>query len=102
MFLESFIGKHLILWCVQSRIFSFTGWTPSWTSSRALYHRALEGRERTLGPDHKDTLISVGNMAALLKAQGKFDEAELMYRRTMESRERTLGPADFRFIDFIQ
>lgn len=35
--------------------------------------RALEGRERELGKDHDDTLMSVSSLAIVLKAQGKYD-----------------------------
>ena len=59
-----------------------------------LLRRALEGKERTLGPDHSDTLISVNNLASLLKAQGKLGEAEPLLRRALEGQERALGPDD--------
>ena len=57
-----------------------------------LFQRALKGREATLGPKHPDTLISVVNLAALLKDEGNLDEAERLYRRALEGREVTLGP----------
>ena len=53
--------------------------------------RALEGYERTLGRDHPHTLLSVNNLGALLKAQGKLNLAEPFLRRALEGRERTLG-----------
>jgi hypothetical protein len=56
-----------------------------------LLRFALEARERTLGADHADTLISVENLARLLRDQGKWAEVEPMYRRALEARERTLG-----------
>ena len=37
-----------------------------------------------LGEDHVDTLISLNNLAALLKAQGHPAEAELLYREALE------------------
>ena len=36
--------------------------------AEALYRRALEAHERTLGADHPDTLRSVNNLAICLKA----------------------------------
>ena len=42
--------------------------------------RDLEGSERVLGPDHPDTLVSLNNLAVLLQAQGKLEEAEPLYR----------------------
>ena len=55
-----------------------------------LYRRALEGSERTLGPDHSDTLNSVNNLGSLLQDRGQLDEAESLYRRALEGSERTL------------
>ena len=48
-----------------------------------LYRRDMEGREAVLGATHPDTLTSVNNLAEFLKAQGKFDEAELLFRRAL-------------------
>ena len=53
-----------------------------------LYRRALEGREKTLGPDHLHTLISVNNLGLLLYTQGKLNEAEPLLRRALEGREK--------------
>eukprot|EP00808_Paulinella_micropora_P014366 g1766.t1 len=55
-----------------------------------LYRRALQGREKTLGAGHPDTLISVNNLGVFLKQQGKLAEAELLHRRTLQE-EKTLG-----------
>ena len=37
-----------------------------------------------LGEDHPDTLLSLNNMAFLLKAQGRLAEAEPLYREALE------------------
>ena len=42
--------------------------------------RALETREEVLGPKHPDTLLSVNNLAILLKAKGDRAGAEPLYR----------------------
>ena len=57
-----------------------------------LYRRALEGYERTLGPDHPDTLASINNLAILIEAQGKPQEAEPLHRRALEGYEKAMGP----------
>jgi tetratricopeptide (TPR) repeat protein len=57
-----------------------------------LYRRALEVRERVLGPEHPDTLVSVNNLAGLLESTGDYAGAEPLYRRALEARERVLGP----------
>jgi len=61
-------------------------------SAEPLFRRALEARERTLGPEHPDTLGSLNNLALLFKAKGDYDSAEPLYRRALEAFERTLGP----------
>jgi len=38
----------------------------------------LDGQRHQLGNSHLDTLISINNLAWLLQAQGKLDEADLM------------------------
>jgi tetratricopeptide (TPR) repeat protein len=57
-----------------------------------LYRRALEARERVLGPEHPDTVASVNNLAVLLNSQGDYAAAEPLSRRALEARERVLGP----------
>ena len=54
--------------------------------------RSLEERERTLGPDHLDTLSSVSSLGAVLHAWGDLDGAEQLFRRALAGYERTLGP----------
>jgi tetratricopeptide (TPR) repeat protein len=56
-----------------------------------LYRRALEARERMMGPEHPDTLDSVNNLALLLQAEGDLAGAEPLYRRALDGREQVLG-----------
>ena len=51
-----------------------TVWLPR-REAEPLYRRDLAGCEAQLGRDHPDTLISVNNLAELLRSQGKLDEA---------------------------
>jgi len=51
----------------------------------------LEGREKLLGPDHPNTLISADNLVAMLIDLGRYDEAERMGHRAVEGCERALG-----------
>ncbi|KAK0609054.1 Nephrocystin-3, partial [Lasiodiplodia hormozganensis] len=46
-----------------------------------MYQRALAGREKALGPDHRSTLQTVNNLGLLYKNQDKLDKAEEMYQR---------------------
>ena len=54
--------------------------------------RALDVCERTLGREHPYTRGSRNNLANLLQAQGRLDEAAALFRRAFEGYERTLGP----------
>ena len=59
-----------------------------------LYEMALRARERTLGPEHPDTLFSVNNLAVcyvVYQALGRYSEALPLYERDLEASERTLG-----------
>jgi hypothetical protein len=38
--------------------------------------RAVEGREKVLGPEHPHTLGSFRNLSSILLGQGRFEEAE--------------------------
>jgi tetratricopeptide (TPR) repeat protein len=49
-----------------------------------MYERALEGKEKALGPDHTSTLGTVNNLGNLYADQGKLDKAEEMYERALE------------------
>ena len=69
-----------------------TDWCPVSHDTMRVMRRALEGNEAALGVSHPSTLISVNNLAILLKQQGKYGQAEAMYRRSLAGREEALGP----------
>ena len=52
------------------------------------YTEALETHRRTLGDEHRVTLISINNMGAALVSQGKYDEALLYFTEALETRRR--------------
>jgi CHAT domain-containing protein/tetratricopeptide (TPR) repeat protein len=56
-----------------------------------LAEQVLAARERVLGPEHPDTLISANNLALAYQAQGRYGDAESLYRRALEACERVLG-----------
>ena len=56
-----------------------------------LCREALEGRRRTQGEDHPDTLHSLNDLANLLKNRGRLGEAEALHREALEGRRRALG-----------
>ncbi|KAB8206842.1 hypothetical protein BDV34DRAFT_192868 [Aspergillus parasiticus] len=43
--------------------------------AEAMYRRALRAREKILGLDHPETLLSAHDLALLLQSQGKHAEA---------------------------
>ncbi|KAJ5389767.1 uncharacterized protein N7496_000835 [Penicillium cataractarum] len=57
-----------------------------------MYHRALAGKEKALGPDHSSTLSTVNSLGNLYSNQGKLREAEEMYQRALEGWEKALVP----------
>jgi hypothetical protein len=57
-----------------------------------LYKRALEIREKALGPDHPDVAQTLRNLAYVYKAQGRYTLAEQLYKRSLVIREKALSP----------
>jgi tetratricopeptide (TPR) repeat protein len=55
------------------------------------YQRALDGREKTLGKGHPDTLATFHNMASVFDNQGEYDKALTWYQRAFDGREKMLG-----------
>ncbi|EDO03050.1 hypothetical protein SS1G_05528 [Sclerotinia sclerotiorum 1980 UF-70] len=66
-----------------------------------MYLRALEGKEKALGPDHTSTLDTVNNLGNLYSDQGKLAEAEKMYLRALEGKEKALGPDHTSTLDTV-
>jgi tetratricopeptide (TPR) repeat protein len=56
-----------------------------------MYQRALQGEEKTLGPEHISTLKTVNKLGALYADQDKLAEAEQMYQRALQGYEKALG-----------
>ena len=57
-----------------------------------LVKRALDIRERMLGPDHRDTAQSLNDRALLQRAQDDAAAARPLLERALAIRERALGP----------
>jgi tetratricopeptide (TPR) repeat protein len=60
-------------------------------AAEPLFCRALEGKEKELGPHHPDTLTSVDKLGQLLWSKGDFERAEALFRRVLNGREKALG-----------
>jgi nephrocystin-3 len=57
-----------------------------------LLKRAMEARERVLGPEHPDTLVSINNFAVSLYLESDNVRKEQLLRKVLTSSERILGP----------
>jgi CHAT domain-containing protein len=60
--------------------------------ARPLVERALEVREKSLGPEHPDVAASLNNLAELYRAKGDYAKAEPLHQRALAIREKALGP----------
>jgi tetratricopeptide (TPR) repeat protein/CHAT domain-containing protein len=58
-----------------------------------IAQRALQIRERILGPSHPDYAQSLNNLARLYYAMGAYAKAEPLYRQALEIRRKALGEA---------
>jgi tetratricopeptide (TPR) repeat protein len=63
----------------------------SYPLAQAVATKAMKARERVLGLDNNQTLISVNILASVLNAQGKYEDSEKLGRRALEGREKLLG-----------
>src|SRR5262245_2474725 len=54
--------------------------------------RALEIRERVLGPDHPDVAAAINILAVLYENKGDYAKAEPLYQRALAINEKALGP----------
>lgn len=53
-----------------------------------LRHQVLKGLQRTLGPDHPQTLDAVNKVGAILHIQKKHGESAVMFRQYAEGMKR--------------
>jgi len=57
-----------------------------------LLRRALEIREKALGPDDSEVSGSLDNLAINYHNQHQYTDAEPLYKRALAIREKALGP----------
>jgi eukaryotic-like serine/threonine-protein kinase len=62
-----------------------------YTQGQPHMERALELRRRELGPEHRETLTSMNNLAALYEAQGQYEKAERLFTQALDAHRRLLG-----------
>ena len=63
-----------------------------YAEAEPFLQRALQIREKALGPEHPDVAASLDGLARLYKTQGKYAEALSLYQRALKIREKALGP----------
>ena len=56
------------------------------------YQKALNIREKILGPDHPDTAATYNNIAAVYSKQGEYNKALEWYQKALNIDEKILGP----------
>ena len=54
------------------------------------YQRALEIKEKQLGPNHVDVAVSYNNIGEVYSKKGDLDQAMDYYRRALEIKEKQL------------
>ena len=57
-----------------------------------LLRLSLDGRKKTLGPEHPDTLLNMVHLGDAYLIHGRIADAEDLYRQSLVGRERVLGP----------
>jgi tetratricopeptide (TPR) repeat protein len=62
-----------------------------WQGAMLLEEKLYEARKRTLGDEHPDTLISIGNLARSYSDLGRVQDAVQLKEKVYEARKRTLG-----------
>ena len=64
----------------------------SYSRAESLLRRAIEVRQRILGPEALDTLKSKRVLASTLEGQARYPEAEKLYRDALDRQRQILGP----------
>jgi hypothetical protein len=64
------------------------GW---YSQAEELFVQVKETREKVLGSEHPDTLVSMANLASTIADQGRKTEAEGLFKAVLEVQKRVLG-----------
>ena len=57
---------------------------------RSITREPWRPKNVTLGVEHPNTLLTMGNMGVLLSDMGQYEEAEKYYKKALEAQERVL------------
>jgi tetratricopeptide (TPR) repeat protein/tRNA A-37 threonylcarbamoyl transferase component Bud32 len=61
----------------------------------------LDIREKTFGPEHLNTALTINNLANFYSDSGDYAKAEPLYQRSLKIREKVLGPEDPKTADSL-
>jgi hypothetical protein len=76
----------------MARIANYLGSSGSYAAARALWRRVLVARERVLGPEHRDTLMTRHQLARRTGPAGDPATARDLFAALLPVREQVLGP----------
>ena len=63
-----------------------------YNEAEELEVQVMETRKQVLGPEHPDTLTSMGSLASIYWNQGRWKEAEQLELQVIETQKQVLGP----------
>lgn len=88
-FLSNFSGQNRVDMAERfARVFSECGLSQE---AMGLTEKVIEARQRTLGSEHPNTLISMNNLANYYRDLGRRQEATELAEKVLEARQRILG-----------
>ena len=64
--------------------------------------QALEAAEKSYGPDHPNTAISLNNLAEIYMILGEYAKAESLYNRSLAIHEKIFGPDHFNMVRHLK
>jgi hypothetical protein len=63
----------------------------NYAQAEALFTKILEVHRRVLGPENRDTLVVMYNLAEFYRREGRYEQAESLCVVVLEARRRVLG-----------
>ncbi|KAK2051834.1 hypothetical protein LY76DRAFT_373373 [Colletotrichum caudatum] len=79
------------LWDLLSSVGQSNNLLGKYGAAEQMHRQALKLKEKVLGLENPDTLVSMNNLAEVHRTQGKYEAAEQMHRQTLELRKKVLG-----------
>src|SRR6266480_17767 len=64
----------------------------TYEEAEQIYREVLESRQKVLGMEHPDTLMSIYDLAKLLSSQSRRVQAAISFERAVAGFTRVLGP----------